>query len=194
MINGMKMGPSEATQLIESLKENPYGDEQTRRICDNSDSTIKQSHLAAKASRGEESSSSRQQLKAWWNFFTESEWARLRDPKVGFNAKMTLMVERTMPVGCADPDERSLGWCLAILFLMHYQDLRPFRASYTKLRELKQSHVSERKAFRHEQLARFPKDLNELPQHIFSEGYPDSGSPPIKSVLQGLDAIFDFII
>ena len=65
MINGMKMGPSEATQLIESLKDNPYGDEQTRRICDHIDSTIKQSHLAAKASRGEESSSSCQQLKAW---------------------------------------------------------------------------------------------------------------------------------
>ena len=193
MINGMKMGPSEATQLIEALQHNPYGDDQTRRICDRIDSTIKQSHLAAKAPRGDESISSRQQLKAWWNYFTESEWARLRDPKIGFSAKMTMMVERGMSIGCIDPDERSLGWCLATLFLVHYQDLPGAQASYAKLQELKQSYVAERKAFGYEQLSGFPNDPNELHPHIFSEGYPDSDNPPIKSVLQGVHTIFDSI-
>ena len=190
MLNSAKMGPTDATQLVEALNDSPYGEEQTARIRSHIDTIMVKSHTAVKL---ELVGSGRQLLKTWWNYLTQAEWERLGDPKVPFSAKLTMMVERGLSVGCIEPDEKSLGWCLATIFVKCYDELPSAQASYAKLQELKACYVSERKAFMHEQLSMFPDDPIDLPAHIFKYAYPDSGGEPITVVLNGINTVFDLI-
>ena len=130
MLNAAKIGPTDATQLVEAWNDSPYGEEQTARIRSHIDSMMVKSHTAVKLELG---SSGRQLLKTWWNYLTQAEWGRLRDPKVPFSAKLTMMVERGLSVGCIEPDEKSFGWCLSTVFMAHYDELPSATASYNKL-------------------------------------------------------------
>ena len=62
MLNGIKMGPTDATQLVEELADSPYGEEQATRIRSHIDTMMVKSHTAVKVASD---SSGRQLLKTW---------------------------------------------------------------------------------------------------------------------------------
>ena len=180
------LGNAGATQLIEALKDNPYGDVQTRRIRDHIYATMQHSCKAATTDEP------KQHLKHWWHDFTKHEWDVLRNPNNSFNLKMTTLVARGHSVGCGDLDVQALKWALAALLVVHYyDDLPPVQQMYKKLQALKQSYATERTSFLHEQLPTFPEDPNELPEQIYKEAYPIG--EPTKVVLQGVNTVAEMI-
>ena len=177
IINGAKsFGPGEGGQLMDALKDKPYGEVQTRRLFDYIDTKMQS---GGRSSTTRPSSTNKQLMKCWWNYHTDKDVAVLDDSKASWNSKMTLLVERGLSVGCMDPDEQAFKWALAMLLLMHYKgNLPPYQQIYNKLQDLKRCYAAERKTFTHEQLASFPDDPDELPDYIFSEAYADG--KPIK--------------
>ena len=83
---------------MESLKDSPYGEVQTQRISDHIDSKIQHTRKGAKPTKV--GCSSKQLLKHWWHYFSNGDWAVLRNRKASFHFKTTTVVERGMSVGC----------------------------------------------------------------------------------------------
>ena len=188
MINVIKsLGPADATQLMKALNDDPYGEDQSRRLRDHIDTKLQHGHNGAKLDKIH--TANKQLLKHWWNYFIAQECEVLRNPKSSFHKKMTIMVERSMSVGCVDPDEQTYKWGLATLLLMHYEDMPSPQEVYRKLQDLKQAFISERKVFLHEQLPQFPEHATDLPEHIFAEAYPGPDDPPTKIVLRGIHQV-----
>lgn len=191
IINGIKVfGPGEGSQLMDALKDKPYGDVHTPRLCEHIDAKMQSCHRAPATGAN---SNVKQLLKHWWHYVTAKDWAVLVDPKQSWNLKMTTLVERGISVGCVDPDEQSLKWLLATLLLAHYPEIPTYQQIYNKLQDLKQSYAAERKSVPHEQLATFPEDPKELPASIFNAAYPDEADKPLKLVIQGINTVAENI-
>ena len=188
IINGVKpFGPTEGTQVIEALHDCPYGEVQTKRICEYVDSRMQQSIPSPTPTPGVH----KQVLKHWWNYCTGSDWALLKNPKISFNQKMTTLVERGLSIGCLDPDEQSLRWLLATLLLVHYDEFPGPTVAHKKLQDLKASYAAERKMFLHEQLPRFPENPRELPSHISRDAYGDEWPNTVE--LHGVNTVAESI-
>ena len=190
MLNSIKsFGPTEGTQLMESLKDAPYGEVHSRRICDHVDSMMQKGGTPTKPGAHNHA---KQVLKHWWNYCTAEDWKMFRNKKASFNMKMTTIVERGLSVGCLDPDEQALKWALATLLLVHYDELPEPQQIYDKLQDLKESYASERQVFLHEQLLSFPDDAMNLPEHIYNAAYT-ADTPPVAVVVQGINTVADAI-
>ena len=191
MLSRMKtFGPTEGTQLVGMLHDSPYGEVHTLRI--NSHIEAAMHTTGRKHAKTEGQHTSKQYLKHWWHYLTAGDWAILRDPKASFNSKMTRMVERGLSVGCLDADEQTIKWALATLLLTHYDDLPTPQQIYQKVQDFKMSWMAEKLVYKHEQLAEFPENVSDLPEHIFNDAYTD-GSPPITIVINGINTVADSI-
>ena len=76
---------------------------------------------------------------------------------------MATVVERANSIGCTHPSEQSLKWMMALLLVVHYDELPSYRTIYDKLQELKQTVIAERKPWAFEFIVEFPDDPHELP-------------------------------
>ena len=118
MLNNVKcFGPAEATQIVDALRGEPYGEDQTKRIMAIVDSKVAKGSGPVKP----EGSGSKQLLTEWWCYLTSKDWDVLNSPKHSMNRKMTTMVERAMAVGCNDPAQHTFRWGTALLAITHYE-------------------------------------------------------------------------
>ena len=192
MLNSMPMlSASEASQVMAVLKDDPYGETQTKRIRDHIDTVVKnalqarvnghnKAVKAGKSSNGAKTGSFKQFLKTWWNYLTPEDWEKLDSLKLCYSAKQTTLVERGMAIGCTDANEQTLKWALTVLLMSHYKELPTSRQIYDKLQELKQAWEAEQKPFMHERLHEFPEEPASLPGAIYKEAYA-ADDQPLKS-------------
>lgn len=195
VLNKLKLvqnfGPSDGAQLHEALKQNQFGQSQTQRIKDSIDALVqKNASEAPVANNSNRVEGPKQLLKNWWNYFTQDQIDFLYANN-SFTAKMTMMVERGMSVGCVRPKEDTYKWCLAMLLICHYKTVPAPRVVYDKLQDLKQSWVSEAKAFYLDHLQEFPETPEHLPKKIYEQAYPEA--QPVCLTLQGVNTIADSI-
>ena len=131
IMDGFKtFGPSEGSQLVEALKDKPYGEMQTTRICETIDTKLGSSIRETKEGRV---SSNKQFLKEWYNYLTEEDWEVLLKEKGSWHSKENCLIERGLSVGLFEPDEQTLKWLLATLLLAHYNELPSAQSIYDKL-------------------------------------------------------------
>ena len=65
IVNGVKsFGPGEGSQLMEALHDKPYGEVQTRRLCDHIDAKMQS---GGRSSAHRPPSANKQMLKCWWS-------------------------------------------------------------------------------------------------------------------------------
>lgn len=183
-------GTSEGAQLHEALTSSMFGESQTQRIRETIDAMVQSCTTKAPAAGSAQVEGPKQMLKHWVNYFTADELEYLRG-RAGFTAKMTLMVERAMDVGCVKPQEDTYRYCLAMLLACHYTSVPAPQEIYQKVQELKQSWVSEAKPFYLDHIQDFPEHPTDLPQKVFEHAYPDK--QPVSVTLQGLNTIADSI-
>ena len=189
MINNVKsLGPVEATMIVDALKDDPYGPEHTRRISTIIDGKVQASGRTAHKSDG---TSSKQVLKDWWNYFTDSDWSVLNDPKASFYRKLTAIVERGISVGCDDPEEQTYKWALATLLIVHYDELPEPKQLYDKLQEVKAAFAAEKKGLGFVRIQQFPEFPSDLPGDIFQSAY--AVEKPNARILKGIIAIAEAI-
>jgi len=181
----------DATTLMDSLKDSPYGDDMTKRILAVIDGKLQDSAIVPPGSMGCHIQG--QFLKEWWAYQTQEDWDFYRDPKKFFSAKMTRMVERALLLGCTYPDEQAIKWMLATLLLSHYDEMPPPREIFNKLKELKQTFASERKTSTCEKLILYPSSPHDLPKDIFNSAYPEGGPQPVLVELSGISVVADQI-
>ena len=190
------LNASDAGLLAESLHDSPYGDEGTARINASIDAKLTASHDSPGGTTGRDKTRPHkadgpppQFLKCWWNYNTRDDWTVFKDPKRAFSAKMTWLVERANSIGMANPDEQTLKWMLAMLLLLHYDELPTYKEIYNKLQELKRCCESERKHFEIQHLLKFPDNPNQLPTPVFAHAFPDHENPPLQGELSGVSTV-----
>jgi hypothetical protein len=197
MINStVAFGSEEAGLVNEALAtDSPYSDEGTKTIMSAIDArlTANTATAAAKKKRGSSKGSSTptQFLKHWWNYFTQSDWDFVKDNRKGLAAKFTRGIERANSIGCIHLDEQSYKWLLAMLMLVHYEELPPYKVIHEKLNELKQTGSCERKDFQFEHITEYPENPNDLPRCIYQNAY--SEEQPIRVELPGVSTVADHI-
>jgi hypothetical protein len=77
MINAVKsFGPTEGTQLMDALKDTPYGELHTRRVLDHVDAIM---HTGCKATKHGAPTHVKQRLKHWWHYCTAGDWEMFRN-------------------------------------------------------------------------------------------------------------------
>ena len=144
MLNNMKsFGPAEATQIVDALRGEPYGEDQTKRIM-----AIVDSKVAKGIGPVKPEGSGKQSLKEWWCYLTSSDWDVLKNPKLSVNRKMTTMVERAMAVGCNDPSQHTFRWGTALLAITHYETPPEPKKLWDLLKDFKACFKSENKRLR----------------------------------------------
>ena len=183
-------GTHDGKSVIEALKDTPFGDAGTARIISAVDAKLKiSSHISegANSTTGD----SGQYLKCWWAMMTAGDWKFLDDPKKPWSGKMATVVERANSIGCTHPSEQSLKWMMALLLVVHYDELPSYRTIYDKLQELKQTVIAERKPWAFEVIIEFPDDPHELPKDIFNSAY--DADPPTKRDFVGTNAVAESV-
>ena len=80
---------------------------------------------------------------------------------------------------------------MALLLVVHYDELPSYRTIYDKLQELKQTVISERKPWAFECIMEFPDDPHALPEDIFNSAY--GAEPPVKREFVGINAVADSV-
>ncbi|CAK0837950.1 unnamed protein product, partial [Prorocentrum cordatum] len=189
MLNNMKcFGPAEATQIIDALRGEPCGEDQTKRMMSIVDSKVAKGSGPAKP----EGSANKQLLKEWWSYLTSSDWVVINDPKISLNRKMTTLVERGVAVGCTEPSEQTYKWGLATLLVTHYDAPPEPRKVHSILGDLKVSFKTEKKDFGFDRIMEYPASPSELPPDIVNAAYPGDDQPT-KIELKGINAIADKI-
>ena len=195
LLNKLSMIPNFSTgdgaQLHAALLDSPFGEVQTQRIRDALDSLVQQcsSKSTAPTSAGC-TDGSKQLLRHWPNYFTAAKHEYLAGPH-SFTAKMTVMVETGMSVGCTRPTEDTLRYCLAMLLALHYTTVPTPQEIYRKLQDLKQSWISEAKPWYLDHLQEFPENPMDLPKKVYDHAFPDA--PPVSVSIQGINTIADSI-
>jgi hypothetical protein len=189
-------GPQEGAQVNDALHESPLGEAQTKRITDAVEELIqknmKSSAHGAKSIDSPKAVAHRSQfLKHWWNYMKQSQVDYLKDPKKGFNSKLTLVVEVAMTIGCNCADEQTKKWALSMILLCHYTELPPAQQLYDKLQDLKSAWTSEFRPWHAEILTEFPEHPRDLPQDAYKNAYGDE--PPVCMQLSGISTVADCI-
>ena len=188
MLNNIKcFGTAEATQIIDALRGEPYGEDQTKRIM-----AIVDIKVAKGSGPVKPECSGKQSLKEWWCYLTRSDWDVLQNPKLSVNRKMTTMVERAMAVGCNDPDQHAFRWGTALLAVTHYETPPEPRKLWDLLKDFKACFKSEKKDFGFSRILEYPASPSELPTDIFQSAYPGDDQP-ITIELKGINTVADNI-
>ena len=191
----------DAAMINEALKESKLGCMQKTRIVNAMEQQIQTAITAAssaapKAGRGKKtgvalSSSNQQQVQHWWNFFTQPELDLLNNKSKSFNAKLTLVAERGNKCGIPNPSEKSLGWALAFVVLLHYDELPNAQALFAKLQDLKDAWEAERTPWLLEYLQQFPEQPSGLPAAIYEHAYAEE--KPVQCPVSGVNRIANLI-
>ena len=195
VLNKLKLvkdfGAGDGAQLHEALKGNQFGPTHTQRVKDAIDALVqKTASQALIAGNPKCADVPKQLLKCWWNYFTQDKIDFLHGNN-SINAKMTLMVETGMDVGCVKPKEDTYKWCLAMLLLCHYRHVPMPKEIYDKLQDLKKAWVCEAKPFYLDHVQEFPEMPEHLPRNIYQQAYPDA--KPVCLRLQGINTIAESI-
>ena len=186
-IHGLKtFGPQDATLLSDALKDSPYGESGTATVNASIDAALSKTISTDVPSPDEP----KQFLKNWWSVCTPTDWKTLRS-NVPWSAKLTCLVERANSIGCTHPDEQCFKWMLAMLLCACYSELPSPKERYDKLQELKKCAGTERKSYPYDHLPTYPKDINDLPHHMWQHAY--AAEAPLKVELPGVNLVADRI-
>ena len=141
------------------------------------------------------SSKDKQNLKFCWNLCTASDWRVLCNLNKSWVAKQTCLIERVLSVGLRNPDEHTIGWMMALLLLVSYNEMPSPRLCYDKLQDFKQDfEVESKKPWPLEFLSQYPEEPIDLPKNIFDRAFPNTDDPPVKVDFQGyMKSIFQVI-
>ena len=183
-------GTHEGKSVIDSLKDTPFGEVGMARIISAVDAKLKASPHKSEGANSTVGAAG-QYLKCWWAVMTASDWAFLDDPKKPWSAKMAKVVERGNSIGCTHPSEQCLKWMMALLLVVHYDELPSYRTIYDKLQELKQTVTAERKPWAFQCIMEFPDDPHTLPEDIFNSAY--GAEPPVKRDFVGINAVAESV-
>ena len=101
---------SDAAEMQSALQpstlNSPFDESDTARICAALDAKLE---LALNDVRVGRKDSNKQSMKIPWAYTTTKGWSTtLNNKRTGWSAKMTLIVERILAVGCCNPDEQTL--------------------------------------------------------------------------------------
>ena len=193
-LNAMRtFGPSDGTQLHVALQDSPFGESNTARIISAIDLRMQNnaSEPVAESSSGRSSAGSRQILKHWWNYFTQSDLDFLMDSKKSLDAKMTRVAEVGNRIGLNNPEEQSIKWSMAVLLLCCYDTMPTARQMYAKIQDFKQVWECEAKPWSLERLTMFPETPAQLPKEIYNAAYGDM--PPVTATFPGINTIANLI-
>ena len=186
-IRGLKtIGPQDATLLSDALKDSPYGESGTATVNASIDAALSKTISTAEPSPDEP----KQFFKNWWSACTPADWRTFRS-NVPWSAKLTCLVERANSIGCTHPDEQCFKWMLAMLLCACYSELPSARERYDKLQELKKCAGTERKSYPFDHVLKYPKDINDLPHHMWQHAY--AAEAPLKVELPGVNLVADRI-
>ena len=196
MINAAAtFGAAEGGQVNEALHESPYGTEGDRSILAAIDrrmaTSMSISLNAVRKGKGEKGGT--QTLTHWWHYLTQDDWNFVNDNKKTWNAKMCRIVERGNSVGCVDASEQTKKWALALLLLVHYDDLPSYKDIFSKLKDFKQCFISERKSFDLDHVVDYPENPRDLPPSVFLHAYPTAAEVPLVIELHGVKTTADHI-
>ncbi len=151
-----KIGPSDASQINDALKDTPYGDH-TARIVNAIDCRLNICIDVQACAVGKDVHCSGQHLRAWWYYLTQQDWDFIRDPKKPWHAKMTRVVWRACLLGITTFNEQTWKWVLAMLLLTCYDELPTHQQIFDKLQELKMCFKAEKRIYPLEHLQEFPE-------------------------------------
>ena len=111
---------SEAAEVQSALQSStlnsPFDESDTTRICAALDAKLELALNNVPVGRKD---GNKQSMKIPWAYTTTKDWqTTLNNKKTGWSAKMTLIVERILAVGCCNPDEQTLEKVLAFVLVV----------------------------------------------------------------------------
>ena len=170
MIESASLSSAEVSAVMNELEGSPYGDDKTAILIQALDNKVLNPvhDQPVKATKQCSPTSGKSSITAWWNYFTDEQWAMLQSER-SFFAKSEFAVHTSRAFGCVDPDEQSCKWLLATLLKLHGAQTTALQR-FQQFNDLKTLFVSEanRKSSGPAALSDYPKDTKYLPESVSS--------------------------
>jgi hypothetical protein len=123
-----------------------------------------------------------------FNFLTNADWVKLKDPRVSMLTKLTTVADRLTNAGLIHPSEATTKAVVATVCCVHCPDADG-KLLYSTVTEFKSVLAATRKDAHTITVTNFPDNPRDLPSDVFSRAYPDDSDPPITEMLHGYASI-----
>ena len=176
-------GSSEAARLLDALSDDPYGFEGTAVVV-----VAVDNRLNTEGTNGRRASAT-QKLLHVYNYLTQEDWRKLRDPKLSLHAKMHVVNSRLVRCGCVHSHEQTVKFAVGLLMLTHFVQLPAHQEIYKHVLDYKAVCASsEGVVYPYEHILVYPNFPSELPERMRNHAY-DIDAPPISVTIEGLHSI-----
>lgn len=175
MIEAQPLSLGEISAIMHELEDSPYPENKNTAIIELLDAKMvadMASTPVTPTSKHASSTVNKSTLVAWWNYFTDQQWATLKSERSIF-AKTEFVVHTSRSFGLVDPDEQSVKWLLAVLLKLHYgAELPDALTRFKQFLDLKLLFVSGAQAQNRNAnhvpaaLHHYPKDTTYLPEAV----------------------------